>query len=154
MGIKMDKNILIKYNKKIFIIAIFMVSMLLISCNSQTNSTISSFDPPFEKGGTRFFYEGEGKVSPTSTIEKINGSQPYKAKVTVANYYPFENEYNLFVFIDYNLVDIFHRNKLTPSLDIGKLSSGETSVNQFSIKNIEEGKHELLVLLVRKKNTP
>jgi hypothetical protein len=149
----MGKNLL-KTGKFLSILIFTLCITILSACQQGNRQENTDFDPPFKQGGTRLFYEGTGKLNPNSTIEHIGINETYHGKVTVTNYYPFENDYNLFVFVNYKLVKILSDRESTNTLSIGRLKTGETISKDFEIKGLKEGEHDLLILLVRKQNKP
>lgn len=84
----------------------------------------------------------------TNKGEFIIQTGTFSPEITLSNQFPHDNQYRLFVFVDYKLIPVIYKGD---SVDFIDLKIGENSKQKiyFSLPDLSIGSHDLLVLSVR-----
>jgi len=130
-----------------------IVSILLVSCNKETNTNTNAdnnhgFDPIFEQGGIATYYDKIG-LKETPILQKINHNEDYIVDFEIENLFTFDNKFKVFFFVNYKQTKIIINGKEHDFIDYGVIKSNESKGLQIDIPNLSEGRNEILVLTVR-----
>ncbi|MBT2281939.1 hypothetical protein J7E51_29255 [Priestia megaterium] len=74
--------------------------------------------------------------------------------IEVDNDFPWQNTYRLFFFVDYKQVNVTKSGKVQPYVEVDLEARKRIKFDDISINNLEEGRHDFLLFLVRNPNKP
>lgn len=80
---------------------------------------------------------------------KIQKNNAFSPEIRIGNDYPIDNEYSVLFFVDYKQISVEYNKQQKKTININMKKNSERHL-RVNVKNLEEGKHNFMVLLIRK----
>lgn len=80
---------------------------------------------------------------------KIQKNNAFSPEIRIGNDYPIDNEYSVLFFVDYKQISVEYNKQQKKTININMKKNSEQHL-RVNVKNLEEGKHNFMVLLIRK----
>lgn len=141
--------------KKIYsILSCILLSCLLLSACTDNNNEVELNRKVLpiaetEGGGISYgLYNLEGKIESTD-IFNMDRNEKFNRILSAANYYEYDIDFSMVILVDFMQTDFKTEGKEKASFYDFTVKAGEAEQVEFSISDLEEGNHNVNILLFR-----
>lgn len=136
------------------VLVIFLIA-LTNGCSSNTKKTTSDSEHIHSDKKTQVYVStllgihNDKVYDSKNNWFKIQENSVFSPEIEIGNDYPHENKYSVLFFIDYKQIPVEYNKRQKKFIDVNMTKNSEQNL-KVNINNLEKGKHNFMVLLIRK----
>lgn len=142
-----------KFISKI-ILAVFLIAFIN-GCSNNTIKTNSNTEHAHSEKKTQDYVSTLLGIHNDTVYDsknnwfKVQENSVFAPEIEIGNDYPHKNKYSVLFFMDYKQIPVEYNKQQKESIDVDMKKNSERNL-KVKINNLEKGKHNFMVLLIRK----